>query len=143
MKLTLSCWPRRGRNRTASRTEPKPELTDGQWFLIAECFAELPMSSAGGRPRVPPRPCLEGILRTGAQWKELPNRFPSPSTCWRRLQEWTESGVFQTVWARLLRHPDRKKGPRAQQEAIGDGTFAPAKKGAPRSARPRKGRGRS
>jgi transposase len=140
MLITLPMWPRRGRNRTGSRTAPKPYLNDEQWNLIADLFPHPPMTTAGGRPRVPPRACLEGvlwILVSGARWKDLPERYPSPSTCWRRLKEWTESGVFCEAWKRLLGRLDALGGI-DWEEAIGDGTFSPGKKGAPRSATPRR-----
>jgi Putative transposase of IS4/5 family (DUF4096) len=41
-----------------------------------------------GRPWASNRACFEGILwilQTGAAWQFLPDEFPSPSTCWRRL----------------------------------------------------------
>ena len=34
MLLTLSYWPNQGRDWRASRTEPKPPLSDEQWHLI-------------------------------------------------------------------------------------------------------------
>jgi transposase len=85
MILTLAWWPRRARNHAASGTEPRMELTDGQWLVIEDLFPHPVMTPRGGRPRVPPRDCLEGILwmlRTGARRKDLPNIFPSPATCW-------------------------------------------------------------
>ena len=138
MLLTLSLWPVRGRNTTASRTEPQFQLTDEQWLLIADLFQNPDPSPAGGRPRVAPRPCLEGVLwvlRTGARWKDLPRHFPSPATCWQRLKEWTESGAFQEAWVRLLRKLDRL-GQIDWEEAMADATFAPAKKGVTESVRP-------
>lgn len=136
MIITLLRWPpRRRSNRTGSRTAPKPFLSDSQWLLIADLLADPPTSPRGGRPRVPPRPCLEGILWilvTGARWQDLPERYPSPSTCWRRLDEWTRDGRFAAAWHRLLRKFDRLKGLK-WEEAIGDGSFSRAKKGAPRS----------
>ena len=144
MLVNLVWRPRAGRNCTGSRTEPKPQLTDEQWLLIADLFPEPRMTRRGGRPRVASRPCFEGILwilRSGARWKDLPTRFPSPATCWRRLKEWTESGAFQKAWKRLL---GKLHGLRSidWEEAIADGTFSPAKKGAPASARPRRAKAR-
>lgn len=133
MLMTLMWFPSLGRYRTASMTDRLSQLTDRQWALIADLFPWEPPSRRGGRPQAPPRLCLEGILwilRSGARWKDLPGRFPSPTTCWRRHKEWTESGVLQKVWRRLLEKLDRRGRIRWQQ-AIGDGTFAPAKKGAP------------
>ena len=137
MLVTLSLWPTRRRsNRTGSRTTPKPFLEDSQWLLIADLFPHPPVSPQGGRPRVAPRPCLEGILwvlRSGARWQDLPERYPSPATCWRRLQEWTRSGVWEAAWARLLAKLAGCKQLH-WDELAGDGTFSPAKKGAPASA---------
>ncbi|WP_166832099.1 transposase [Thalassoroseus pseudoceratinae] len=90
MLITLSAWPRLGRNRTGSRTAPKPYLNNEQWLLIDDLFEDPLPSKLGGRPRVPPRRCLEGVLWvlvSGARWKDLPERYPSPATCWRRLKQ--------------------------------------------------------
>ena len=81
---------------------------------------------------VSPRPCLEGILwilRTGARWKDLPRCFPSPATCWRRFRDWTKAGLFPKAWALGLRTLDGQ-GKIDWSEAIADGTFVKAKKGA-------------
>ena len=134
MHTTLRRPPHRGRNCTGSRMEPKPQLTDDQWLLIADLFPQEPPSEFGGRPPIPPRPCFEAILwllRAGARWKDLPIHFPSPSTCWRRFKEWTESGVFRTAWARLRGKLDDLKHIN-WEETFADGTFSPAKKGVPR-----------
>ena len=134
MLLSLSLWPpRRRSNKTGSRTSPKPYLTNQQWLVIADLFPHKP---TGGRPRVHPRACLEGVLWvlvSGARWKDLPERYPSPATCWRRLKEWTESGVFLKIWERLLSRLDELNGI-DWDEACGDGTFCRAKKGAMASA---------
>ena len=111
MIITLMLWPpRRRSNCTGSRTAPKPYLSDEQWLLIADLFPHPPVAPQGGRPRVLPRPCLEGILwvlTSGARWQALfaskkgPERYPSPATCWRRHREWTDAGVFLAAWGRL------------------------------------------
>ena len=152
MVVSLALWPTRRRsNKTGSRTVPRPFLNDSQWKLIADLFLEYVITSAGGRPPVPPRPCLEGvpwILKSGARWQALfttnkgPERYPSPTTCWRRLVLWTESGIFLQAWARLLGKLDLLRGI-DWAEAIADGTFSPAKKGGPRWARQKRARERS
>ncbi|MBI5760060.1 MAG: transposase [Planctomycetales bacterium] len=138
MLLTFVWWPSLRRFRTASMTDPKSQLTDEQWNLITDVFPWEPPTRAGGRPRVPSRPCLEGILwilRTGARWKDLPKHFPSPATCWRRLKAWTEAGLFQKAWARVLRRLEGR-GRIDWEQALADGTFVPAKKGVCAWARP-------
>lgn len=151
MLITLSLWPPRRRpNTTGSRTAPKPFLVNSQWVLIKDLLRDPPKSKYGGRPRVAARACLEGILwilKTGARWQAPfrngtgPERYPSPSTCWRRLEEWTAAGVWEKAWRRLLKKLDALNQI-DWEEAMGDGTFSPAKKGAPTSARPRRARGR-
>ena len=117
--------------------EPDFELTDEQWRLIEDLFPEPPASPAGGRPPAPSRDCFEGILwmlRSGARWKDVPSRFPSASTCWRRHRDWTRSGAWAKAWARLVRRMARE-GRVDLEETFADGTFSPAKKGGKMSAR--------
>lgn len=133
MLITLSKWPQRRRpNTTGSRTAPKPFVTDVQWKLIEDLFDDPAPSPAGGRPRVSARQCLEGVLwvlKSGARWQDLPDRYPSFTTCWRRHKQWTESGTLVSAWSRLINELDRRKLLNWSQ-ALGDGTFSPAKKGA-------------
>ena len=66
-----------------------------------------------GRPIVPYRKVLDGImfiLRTGCQWKMLPKEYGSGSTCHRRFQEWRGSGIFETLWTKMLKIYDNKIG---------------------------------
>lgn len=144
MTITLMHWPpRRRSNRTGSRTAPKPYLSDSHWLLIVDALADPPPSAKGGRPRVPPRPCLEGVLWVlvnGARWqapiapRKGPMQYPSPSTCWRRLRDWTHEGRFVQAWRRLLEKMDRLRGIN-WEEAMADGSFSRAKSLACRRAR--------
>ena len=121
-----------------SRMEPKSELSDEQWRLIADLFPYDPRTGQRGRPTVEPRACVEGILwvlRSGARWKDLPDRFPSYPTCWRRFRQWTANGIWTKAWSRLLRVLDRQ-GRIDLSETLADGTFSSAKKGAKWSAKP-------
>jgi transposase len=113
------------------------ELTNQQWAKLAPLLPELKPSPKGGRWPIPNRPCFEGILwvlRSGARWKDLPKRYPSPSTCWRRLRDWEKQGVWLRAWRTFLGQLD-VKGRLRWHEVFADGTFSPAKKGAQRLAR--------
>ncbi len=60
-----------------------------------------------GRKRLDDRRTLSGILfvlRTGIAWQQLPQElgYGSGMTCWRRLKEWQQAGVFQALHERLL-----------------------------------------
>ena len=134
--LTPACFRSLERHDAASRTDDRSQLTDEQWFLIEDLFPWEPPTRFGGRPKIPPRDCLEGILwvlRTGARWQDLPKQFPSYPTCWRRFHEWSASGVWDEAWARLVGLVDDLAGLDWQQ-LLADGTFARAKKGAKLSA---------
>jgi transposase len=82
-------------------------LTDELWEAIALYLPEHPRSPQGGRPRIPDRDCLRGILfvlREGIRWQSLPQELGcgSGSTCWRRFQEWTALGLWQKAHWRLV-----------------------------------------
>ncbi len=72
-------------------------LTDEQWKHISPFIPEPEYSPKVGRPPADDWKCFEGILwmlRSGARWRDLPDEFPSPSTCWRHMNEWMDAGVF-------------------------------------------------
>src|SRR4029077_946209 len=84
-----------------------------------------------GRPWASNRGCFEGILwilQTGAAWRFLPDEVPAPSTCWRRLKQWEEEGVWLHAWRTLLGALD-EEGLLKWDETFLDGSFSPAKKG--------------
>ena len=60
-----------------------------------------------GRPRLDDRKVLNGILfvlYTGIRWECLPQElgYGSGMTCWRRLRDWNEAGVWQRLHELLL-----------------------------------------
>lgn len=129
--LTPASFPSLGQFDLASRTDDRKQLSDEQWFIIEDLFPWQPPSEVGGRPSVPPRAVLEALLwllRIGGRWKDLPDWAPSESTCRRRLREWTESGLFTEVWARLI-DLSNELGEIDWEHLIADGTFCRAKKG--------------
>jgi len=78
----------------------EPLVTDELWDTLAPLLPAHPASPAGGRPRLPDRLCLNGIvfvLREGLRWQSLPKElgWGSGSTCWRRFAAWTAAGVWE------------------------------------------------
>ena len=107
-------------------------ITDRQWEKVKQFIPVVESRRKGGRPRVSDRDCLEGILwvlRSGARWKDLPDCYPSSSTCWRRLEYWEEEGVFIDMWHAFIEKLD-EQGQMNWDEIFIDGSSAPAKKGA-------------
>jgi len=79
-------------------------LPDDLWADIEPLLPKREVSELGGRPPVPDRAALTGILfvlKTGIPWEDLPLEMGCGSgvTCWRRLRDWQEAGV----WPRLHR----------------------------------------
>jgi len=68
------------------------------------------------------------ILRTGAQWEDLPRRYGTNSTCHWRFQDWVEQGVFQELLAALADDLEERGG-LDLSECFVDATFASTKRG--------------
>ncbi len=112
------------------------ELTNKQWTRLELIILQsvCKKDSRGRKPR-DPREVLNGILwvlRTGAPWKDLPDRYPPHQTCHRRFQQWTKAGVFRRIIEELAADLQERGGIDIR-EAFIDGSFVPAKKGAMRS----------
>lgn len=114
------------------------DLTNEQWAVIAPLIPLPPKrKDKRGRPRKDPRTILNGILwvlRTGAQWKEMPSRYPPYQTCHRYFQEWVKQRLFQKILRALAKEMVKNRILNLAECFI-DGTFASAKKGAPQSGR--------
>lgn len=123
----------------------REELTDEQWSLIELLFDEPPLVATRGRPRRAEREVLNGvlwILRSGARWCDLPERFPPYQTCHRRFQHWVRDGRLLKVLETLATDL-HTRGKLDLTECFIDGTFVVAKKGASESAPPSGARIRS
>lgn len=109
-------------------------MTETVWERIGPL---LPPRNTFGRPRCTDRDVLEGILwvlKTGARWRDLPKTLPSGPTCWRRLRDWEEDGIWDAVWLAFIRTLDEQQT-LDWEECFIDGSFAPAKKGGSASER--------
>src|SRR3989442_755781 len=77
------------------------DLSDVQWEILDSLLPEPQRRKDGrGRPWKARRSILNGILwvlRTGAPWADLPERYPSFQTCHRRFQQWVRCGVMKGV----------------------------------------------
>ena len=89
------------------------EIPDELWALIEPILPLDKPAGMNGRPRVPNRTVMNGILyvlRTGCQWKMVPREYRSGSTCHLRFQTWVRSGVFEAIWRECLKHYDDLQG---------------------------------
>src|SRR3954447_10180770 len=91
-------------------SSPPPRLISDELWALVEPLIPPPRPAVHGRtgrPRTPDRDAPEGIafvLATGMGWAKLPAEvgYGSGWTCWRRLQEWAEAGVFDRLHVAVL-----------------------------------------
>jgi transposase len=85
------------------------QLTDEQWRIVDPL---IPKKNARlGRPPEDPREMLDGILwvlRTGAPWRDLPERFGPCKTVYDYFSNWRKGGVFDRVLEALQIRLDRQ-----------------------------------
>ena len=100
-----------------------PLVSDDLWAAIRPLLPPEPPKPRGGRPRVPDRVALTGILfvlRTGIQWRDVPSEMGcSGKTCWR-LVAWHAAGVWAALHRALLerlRQADRLDWGRASLDS--------------------------
>lgn len=77
------------------------ELSDEAWDVVADLFTEI---RRRGRPRVDDRLMLNAvlwILRSGAPWRDMPERFGPWSTVYQRFRDWRNRGTFERMLKRL------------------------------------------
>jgi len=95
------------------RPPPIKRIPDELWDEIKNVLPKEKSSKTVGRPIIPYRKVLDGILyvlRTGCQWKMLPKEHGSGSTCHRRFQQWNCMSVFKNIWIKLLKIYDEMIG---------------------------------
>jgi transposase len=82
-------------------------LTDELWAVIEPLLPPEPPKPQGGRPPISDRAALTGIifvLKSGIPWEMLPQEMGCGSgmSCWRRLRDWQQAGVWQRLHEALL-----------------------------------------
>ena len=85
------------------------ELTDRQWQRLAPLLP--PQRPRTGRPNHDHRTILNGILwvhRTGAPWRDLPERYGPVGSVSSRVSRWCRSGVWQRVLGALQAEADAR-----------------------------------
>ena len=85
----------------------KPLLPDELWNFVEALLPAHAPSPKGGRPRLSDRAALTGILfvlKTGIPREYLPQELGCGSgmTCWRRLRDWQQAGVWQRLHQAML-----------------------------------------
>jgi transposase len=109
-------------------------VSDELWAVMAPLLPPEPPKPQGGRPRVPDRAALTGILfllHSGIPWELLPLEMGCGSgvTCWRRLRDWQQAGVWDRLHRTLLDRLGRADRIDWSRASL-DSRLVPAKRGA-------------
>lgn len=78
------------------------ELKDDQWERLKPLLP--PQKPKTGRPAEDHRRIINGILwilRTGAPWRDLPERYGSWSTVYSRFYRWRKAGIWDRIFSAL------------------------------------------
>jgi transposase len=84
-----------------------PLVSDTLWSLFSPLLPPRPPRPKGGRPPVEDRAALTGILfvlKSGIPWEMLPQEMGCGCgmSCWRRLRDWQQAGIWQAFHHTLL-----------------------------------------
>ncbi|MFE4779778.1 IS5 family transposase [Streptomyces sp. NPDC056716] len=118
--------------------QPPWIVPDELWARIEPLLPVVPRQpDHPGRRRLDDRKVLSGILFvlcTGIPWEFLPQElgFGSGMTCWRRLRDWNEAGVWQRLHESLLAEL-HAAGALDWSRAVIDGSHVRAMKGGPKT----------
>ena len=85
------------------------DLTDDQWAALAPHLP--PQRGATGRPAKDHRAVVEAILwrlRTGAPWRDLPERYGPWQSVYTRFRRWQHAGVWDRALAALQAEADER-----------------------------------
>jgi transposase len=87
------------------------DLTDAQWVRLQPLLPpqRYGKGTTGGRPSSDHRRIINGILwilRTGAPWHDLPERYGKRSTVSTRFYRWKQQGVWDRIYDAVKAHAD-------------------------------------
>jgi transposase len=117
----------------------KELVTDELWETIEPLLPPEAPKPQGGRPRIDNRAALTGIvfvLKSGIPWEMLPQEMACGSgmSCWRRLKEWQEAGVWERLHLILLCRLGEADQIEWERASL-DSASIPAKRGGAKPAR--------
>ncbi len=84
----------------------RTDLTEKQWQVLEP---HLPDNPKRGHTYCEHRKVINGIvwrLKTGAPWRDIPERYGPWQTCWDRFTRWERSGDWQRILQMLQAHAD-------------------------------------
>ncbi len=110
------------------------DLTDAEWERLSPLLPtnyrlqRKKLRRKPGRAWKDHRQVFNGILwvlRTGAPWADLPERYGPHQTCWDRFARWQRDGTWQRLWA-ALQTEAQEQGALEWQDCSVDGSYVRA-----------------
>ena len=89
----------------------RADLSDEQWTKIKPLLP--PQKARTGKPAHDHRRILNGIFwlhRTGAPWRDIPERYGNHRTISSRFYRWQKAGIWQQIWSSLMQQADAAGG---------------------------------
>jgi len=83
------------------------EIIDAEWERVKDLLP--PENTGEGRPSKPNRVMLNGMLwqaKTGAPWRDMPERYGPWQTVYSRFREWSGNDVFKKLFDALKADAD-------------------------------------
>ena len=116
-----------------------PLLPDDLSAIVEPLLPAAPPKPKGGRPRISDRAALTGILfvlKSGIPWELLPAEMGCGSgvTCWRRLRDWQQAGLWDRLHQTLLDELGKADQIDWERASL-DSASVPSKRGAKPSGR--------
>ena len=88
------------------------ELSDAQYTRLEPLLPEPRHHGQAGRPWLSHHTVINGILwilRTGAPWRDLPERYGKWNTVYSRFKRWRRDGTWTRAFAALLNSPQSSR----------------------------------
>lgn len=80
------------------------ELSDDEWEVVAAILQERKYANWGRPSTRGDRNFVNGVIwiaKTGAPWRDLPERFGNWKTLYNRFSRWAEKGVWEALFKAL------------------------------------------
>jgi transposase len=84
----------------------REEISDEVWAVLEPL---LPAVRTAGRPWTDHRLAVEGVAwkyRTGAPWRDVPERFGKWNSIYKRFMRWAEDGTWERLLVQMQRRSD-------------------------------------
>lgn len=81
------------------------DFPDEAWALIYPVLPPERGAAKGGRPYLDHRQVMNGmfwVLCSGAPWRDLPERYGHWKTIYNRFNRWSQAGIINRIFNKLL-----------------------------------------